>query len=156
MTIETSGASGGRISSPEHAAVRADYADRFTLATGVEADPEQWARAMFGDTPGFFGTVVWRGLLQLRLERGRSERTVAGWRITARNEDRIRLEARSWFLSGNLIVQVEPGRVALATVIRYDRFPARWWWPLLARVHRRLTPGVLAEAAERLSGPTGR
>lgn len=156
MTIETTGASGGRISSPEHAAVRTDYADRFALATGVEADPEQWARAMFGDTPGPFGTVVWRGLLQLRLERRRSTDTVAGWRITARNEEWIRLEARSWFLSGNLIVQVGPGLVALTTVIRYDRFPARWWWPLLARVHRRLTPGVLAEAAERLSGPAGR
>lgn len=156
MTIETSGASGGRISSPEHAAVRTDYADRFTLATGIEADPEQWARAMFGDTPDFLGTVAWRGLLQLRLERGRSTDTVAGWRITARGEDWIRLEARSWFLRGNLVVQADPGRVALTTVVRYDRFPARWWWPLVARVHRRVVPGVLAEAAERLSEPIGR
>ena len=30
---------------------RVDYADRFVLATDVDATPEQWARAMFGDVP---------------------------------------------------------------------------------------------------------
>ena len=156
MTIESSGVSGGRTGSAEHASIRVDYADRFVLTTDTEADPERWARAMFGDTPGLFGTIVWQVLLHLRLDRGRSTHHVAGWRITARGDDWIRLEARSWFLSGNLIVQVEPGRVALTTVVRYDRFPARQWWPLLARAHRRLTPGVLVGAAEQLSRSTVR
>ena len=28
-----------------------DYADLFTLSTDIQATPEQWARAMFGDVP---------------------------------------------------------------------------------------------------------
>lgn len=156
MTIATSGVNGGRTESAAHASLRVDYADRFVLTTGAEADPEQWARAMFGDTPGFFGTLVWQGLLHLRLDRGRAADNVAGWRITDRGDDWIRLEARSWFLGGNLIVQIEPGQVALTTAVRYDRFPARQWWPLLARVHRRLIPGVLVGAAGQLSRSTVR
>ena len=153
MTIESSGVSGGRTGSAEHVSIRVDYADRFVLTTDTEADPERWARAMFGDTPGFLGTIVWQGLLHLRLDRGRSTHHVAGWRITERGDDWIRLEARSWFLSGSLVVQVEPKRVALTTVVRYDRFPSRQWWPLLARVHRRGVPLVLAGATAQLSRP---
>jgi hypothetical protein len=58
-----------------------DYADLFTLFTDTEALPEQWARATFGDIPGLAELLIWRGLLGLRLGRGRSPATVAGWRL---------------------------------------------------------------------------
>jgi hypothetical protein len=79
-----------------------DYADLFTLSTDTEATPEQWARAMFGDVPNLAELLIWRGLLGLRLGRGRSPATVAGWQIGERGEDWIRLEARparrgDWF-----------------------------------------------------------
>jgi hypothetical protein len=92
-----------------------DYADQFTLATDVDATPEQWARAMFGDVPSVAELLIWRGLLGLRLSRGRSPATVAGWQIGERGDDWIRLEAASWFLTGNLLVQTPDGRVSLAT-----------------------------------------
>jgi hypothetical protein len=48
-----------------------DYADLFTLSTPAEATPEGWARAMFGNVPSLGERLIWRGLLGLRLARGR-------------------------------------------------------------------------------------
>lgn len=124
----------------------ADYADAFTLATQVQATPEQWARAMFGDVPNAAEHLIWRGLLGMRLSRGRSPDTVAGWRVADRNERWIRLEAASWFLTGNLIVLLGDG-VTLATLVRYDRSVGHAVWGPLSAVHRRLTPGLLRDAA---------
>ncbi|WP_245239365.1 hypothetical protein [Streptomyces sp. MZ04] len=123
-----------------------DYVDRFAIATDAVASPERWARAMFGDVPSPAERFIWRGLLGIRLSRGRSPQTVAGWRIAERGEDWIRLEAASWFLTGNLLVQAADGRVALGTFLRYDRWLGRWLWPPLSAVHRRLVPGVLRDA----------
>jgi hypothetical protein len=136
----------------------ADYADAFTLTTDLKATPEQWARAMFGDVPSVQARVIWRGLLGLRLSRGRSADTVAGWRVAERGEDWIRLEAASWFLTGNLVVHATDGRMSLGTFLRYDRGPARVIWPPASAVHRRLAPGLLRDAATKvraLGRPTG-
>jgi hypothetical protein len=82
-----------------------DYADLFTLRTLAEATPERWARAMFGNVPSPAERLIWRGLLGLRLARGRSPDTVGGWRIGGRGADWIRLETASAALSCNLVVQ---------------------------------------------------
>lgn len=120
-----------------------DYADHFSLSTDVRVTPEQWARAMFGDVPSPAGTFIWRVLLGLRLTRGPSPATVAGWRIGGRGADWIRLEAESWFLGANLVVHADGSHVALATFIRYRRPVGRVVWTLLSSVHRRLAPGLL-------------
>ncbi|GAA3388501.1 hypothetical protein [Cryptosporangium minutisporangium] len=130
----------------------AHYADHFALVTDSAADatPEQWARAMFGDVPNPGERFIWRGLLGLRLSPGRSPDTVAGWRIGERGNGWIRLETASWFLSANLVVQAADGQVSLGTFIRYDRRLGGWIWRPLSRVHRRLTPGVLRDAATKV------
>ncbi|MEU4836214.1 hypothetical protein [Streptosporangium sp. NPDC023615] len=130
---------------------RVDYADHFALSVDAEATPERWARAMFGDVPDAAESLIWRGFLGLRLARGRSPDTVAGWRIGGRGEDWIRLEAASWFLSCELLVRAAEGRVSLGTFLRYDRPVGRVVWPPLSSVHRRLAPGVLRGAAAELS-----
>ncbi|MGV9308255.1 hypothetical protein ACWDLG_33200 [Nonomuraea sp. NPDC003727] len=126
---------------------RIDYVDHFTLFTDVDATPEQWARAMFGDVPDAAERLIWCGFLGLRISRGRSPDTVAGWRIAGRGDDWIRLEADSWFVTGNLVVQAADRRVSLGTFLRYDRRLGRAVWPPLSAVHRRLAPGLLRGAA---------
>lgn len=126
----------------------ADYADAFSIATNVAASPEHWARAMFGDIPSAAERFIWRGLLGIRLSRGPSPHTVAGWRIAERSEQWIRLEAGSWFLRANLVVRTSDGRVSLATLVRYDRGLGAVVWPPLSAVHRLLIPGVLRAAVE--------
>jgi hypothetical protein len=129
---------------------RIDYADRFAMTPGVDAGPERWARAMFGDVPSVGEVFIWRGILGLRLHRGRSPSTVAGWRIGGRGGDWIRLDARSWFLAANLLVRVVDGEVSLTTLLHYRRLPGRLVWPPCSAVHRRLVPRVLRDAASRV------
>ncbi|MFI0355371.1 DUF2867 domain-containing protein [Actinomadura sp. 9N407] len=134
-----------------------DYADHFTLSvdagTGTDVTPEEWARTMFGDVPSAAEKLIWRGFLGIRLSRGRSPDTVAGWRIAERGEDWIRLEAASWFLTCNLVVRAIDGGVSLGTFLRYDRRLGRAVWPPLSAVHRRLAPGLLRDAAEKVRVP---
>jgi hypothetical protein len=131
-----------------------DYADSFTLHTNAEATPERWARAMFGNVPSPGELLIWRGLLGLRLARGRSAATVGGWRIGGRGADWIRLETASAALSCNLVVQTGSGRVSLATFLHYDRRLGAGLWPPLSAIHRRLVPGVLRSAATRAATPS--
>jgi hypothetical protein len=123
-----------------------DYGDWFSLVTDVPATAEEWARAMFGNVPNATELFIWRGLLGFRLRRERSPDLVAGWPITWRSATSIRLDTASWFVAGNLVVQVEEGRVSLGTFLRYDRVLARLVWTPLSVVHRRLAPGLLRAA----------
>jgi hypothetical protein len=158
MTVGFVGSAVGTHNIPE--SVRAlsslpdiDYADQFALSTDADATPEQWARAMFGNVPSVAELLIWRGLLGLRLSRGRSPATVGGWQIGGRGDDWIRLEAASWFLTGNLLVHTAAGRVSLATFLHYDRRLGRRVWPPLSAIHRRLVPGLLRDAAARIRAP---
>jgi hypothetical protein len=141
---------------------RVDDVDHFVLSTAVDADPERWARAMFGDVPDLGERFIWSGLLGLELAPGRSPETVAGWRIAARGDGWLRLAAEGWFLAGNLVVRSlqRSGEVSLTTLLAYLRPPASLVWPPLSAVHRRLVPGVLERAERRVAataptGPTG-
>ena len=128
-----------------------DYTDHFSVRTDAPGTAEQWARAMFGNEPSLGELFIWRVLLGLRLVRGRSPETVAGWRIGGRGDDWIRLETASAAMTANLVVRTEGGEVSLTTLLRYDRPPARLIWPPLSAVHRFLVPRVLRDAAARMS-----
>ncbi|RKS05921.1 uncharacterized protein DUF2867 [Nocardiopsis sp. Huas11] len=132
-----------------------DYVDLFTRTTSEAATSEEWARAMFGDVPSAMERFIWRGLLGLRLSRGRSPHTVAGWRIAERGPDWIRLSAASWFLTSDLLIRAGDGQVSLLTSLRYDRLLGRVVWPPLSAVHRRLGPGLLHEAAAKIRAERG-
>jgi hypothetical protein len=126
------------------------YLDMFTMAAGIPGRlPEDWARAMFEVGAGRGGQVIWRVLLGLRL-RPAPDR-IAGWRIGARGDGFIRLEANSWFLRGNLIVHSDDQHVSLVTVVNYDRRLGLLVWGPLSIAHRRLSPGLLRDAHRALS-----
>jgi hypothetical protein len=130
-----------------------DYADVFTATTSEAADtsPERWARvALEGASPaGRF--IAWRVLLGLRLEPRPSPDYVAGWKIAGRGDGWIRLEASSWFMTANIVFQVDDGHVSFATLIRYDRRIAALVWTPVSAVHRQLAPDVLRHAVRRIN-----
>ena len=128
-----------------------DYVDLFTVATVAAADrsPEQWARAAIEDAGGLAGQFIWRVVLGLRLERRPSLDHVGGWKIGDRDDNWVRLEAASWFLTAQIVVQVDPEQVSVATFIRYDRPMAAVIWPPLSIGHRQAMPGLLRLARER-------
>lgn len=127
---------------------RPDYVDLFAVTTSEagKRSPEQWARDAIEDAVGLGGQFVWRVLLGLRLERRSSPDHVGGWKIAARGDRCIRLEAASWFLTAHIVVQVDDGQVSVATFIRYDRPIAALVWPPLSIGHRRAMPGLLRHA----------
>ncbi|GAB3656265.1 hypothetical protein GCM10027589_15780 [Actinocorallia lasiicapitis] len=126
-----------------------DYIDQFTLDTDLEATPEQWARALFGDVPNPTEKLIWSGILRLRLHPGRSPHTVAGWRIAERDTTWIRLETTSPFLTCHLLIHTGEKHISLTTCLRYDKPLGRLLWSPLSAVHRRLAPALLRTAARR-------
>ncbi|MFB9388410.1 hypothetical protein ACFPM3_06155 [Streptomyces coeruleoprunus] len=128
------------------------YADLFTLTADrvPERSAEEWARTALEDIAAWQGQFVWRVLLRLRLRlkwRGAATH-VAGWRIAGRGDGWLRLEARSAWMTGNLLFRVEDDRLSLATLIRYDRPKAARVWSRLAPTHCEAVPGLLRQAYE--------
>lgn len=125
-----------------------DYVDQFTLVTDAAATgtPEAWARAALGTVAGVKGQLIWRGLLGLRLARRSAPGHVAGWPVAERGDTWITLVARSWILTGSLVVEVGPDSVSLATFVRYERLIGERIWTLAARGHRRFAPELLPDA----------
>ena len=123
-----------------------DYVDVFsvTIAPEMRRLPDQWARAGVERGAGRAGQFVWRRLLGLRLVPGAEH--IGGWKVGARGEDWIRLEASSWFLSAQIVMKIDGGELFVATLIRYDRPLARMVWIPLSIGHRAAMPRLLRRA----------
>jgi hypothetical protein len=94
------------------------------------------------------GAVAVVGGEELRADRHAEGEQAAGLDLVGgRGEDWIRLEAASWFLGAEMLVQAAAGRVSWTTCLRHDRRVGRIVWPPLSAVHRRLVPRVLRDAA---------
>ena len=136
-----------------------DYVDFFTITTDGAAggSPEQWARAAVEDAAGLAGQFVWRVLCGLRLERRLSPDSIGGWKIADRGDSWIRLEAVSWFMTTQIVIQVDDAQLSVATFIRYDRPMAALAWPPLSAGHRLAMPGLLRQTvrATRIALNTG-
>lgn len=97
----------------------------------------------------WFVVLGWKAVLGLRLGPRGSAGHVLGWRIQATAANSITLEARSALMTAHKVVQVNDSRVTVATAIRYDRRSARTVWAVVAPVHHRTEPLLLARAAAR-------
>ncbi|WP_063060070.1 hypothetical protein [Nocardia sienata] len=126
-----------------------DYADQFTIDTShaASATPEEWARTVLGEVAGARGQFVWRVVLGLRLRRRSAAGQVAGWPIVERGATWITLEARSWLLSGRLVVEVADGTASVGTFIHYERPMGGRVWGAVSPGHRRFVPVLLTEAS---------
>ncbi|MGI5222519.1 hypothetical protein [Nocardia sp. CA-290969] len=124
------------------------YADQFTLVINAAeiGTPEEWARAALDTVAGIKGQLIWRGLLGLRLARRSAPGQVAGWAIVDRGDSWITLAARSWMLTGNLVVEAVQESVSLATFVRYERPIGERVWTRAAHGHRRFAPTLLPDA----------
>ncbi|MET8798190.1 hypothetical protein ABZV91_17365 [Nocardia sp. NPDC004568] len=130
-----------------------DYADQFTIDTppGAAATPEEWARTALGDVAGARGQFVWRVVLGLRLRRRSSAGQVAGWPIVERGATWITLGARSWLISGRLVLELSDGTASVATFVHYERRLGERIWAAVSPGHRRFAPVLLTEASRILS-----
>jgi hypothetical protein len=128
-----------------------DYASAFevTIAEGDGRSPEQWARAVFEDAPTairWFIVFGWRFVPWLRLGPRSSPGYVSGWRIRDARPGVLILEVHSWLLTADKEIRVASGSVRMSTFVRYRRGLGRAVWSLVAPVHHRTEPFLLAYA----------
>jgi hypothetical protein len=129
-----------------------DYMDLFTATTNEasEKTAEDWARAVLEGAPyyirlGVFG-VAWRFPLGLRLGPRRSPDYIIGWKIAARGEDWVRIEAASWMMTASLVFKADEERLSWASFVRYDRRLAALVWPPGSIVHRKVGLALMRRA----------
>lgn len=128
-----------------------DYVDMFVATTprAVDTPPEEWARATIEGASPVGRFLAWRAVCELQLERGSSPDTIAGWRIADRGPSWIRVAARSWFMSAQMLFHVEQDRVAFLTFVRYDRAIGRVIWTAASNVHRAVASDFLRAGVRR-------
>jgi hypothetical protein len=131
-----------------------DYADLFTaqVPDALDRSAEQWARATFAAAPRWLVRLIpltHRFVLGLRLQPGRSPDYLMGWRIAARHDTWVRLEASSWFLTAHLVLSVEPEQLSMATFLGYDHWIASVIWPPVSLIHRQVGLLLLRTLARR-------
>ena len=130
----------------------ADYSDIVTASvSGIPSrTPEEWVRAGLMGVPRgllFLIPFVQRVFLGLRLKLRPSPDRLLGWKIAARGENWIRIEAVSWFLTGHVVMHVDEGQLSFATFVRYDRSPAAIVWPPVSLIHRQVALALVRSAA---------
>ena len=130
-----------------------DYVDLFVAPAddATSTSPERWARAAMEGAPALGRFLAWEVGCGFRLEHTPAPDRIAGSKVTGCGDDWIRTEARSWFMTGQMVFRIEPTRVWFATFIRYDRPIAALLWGALSAVHRRVAPGFLAGAVRRVA-----
>jgi hypothetical protein len=129
-----------------------DYVDMLSLATTTETTAETWARAIYEDTLGARGRLIFGVILGLELAPAKAPGTVAGWRIADSGEDWIRLEAGGGRLVGQIVVRAVDGQLSVTTFLQYVSRLGSMAWTLWSTMHRRAMPGMLSNAAETLEG----
>jgi Protein of unknown function (DUF2867) len=129
-----------------------DYLDATACAVdGAARTAEDWARATFEGAPGPVRVVLrlgWRWGLRLGLGPYPAPGHVLGWPILDGAPDRMVLGVRSSVLGPcRLVVQVEPDRMVLTTVIRYEHRISRPVWTVVGPLHRLITRLLVTRAA---------
>lgn len=112
---------------------------------------ERWARAAVEDAPAMrrFAPTFWR-VLGLRMGPRPSPNHVNGWRIDAKENDWIRLEAKCAYATIHVILRVDADEIQEAMFIRADRAIAGPIWAIIGPFHRRAMPGLMRYAVKTL------
>lgn len=131
---------------------RPDYVDAFTAGLrGVHDRPaEEFARAAVEGASAAGRFIAWRVLSHLRLGPCGSSGHIGGWEIADRSDAWVRLEARSWFMTVNVVFWVERARIWFVTFVRYDHPVGRLIWTRVSAGHRAAVPSLLENGVRRV------
>ncbi len=131
---------------------RVDHVDVHTLSpTSALQTPEAWARIILEGPPAATRLRLRAGwtMLGLRLHRGDAD-VIAGWRITHRDTEYLRLQASSALgLTGELVTRVTDDHVVFATLVRLGNPAARLLWARVLPTHLTVVRSLLEGAAAR-------
>ena len=130
---------------------RYDYADLVVASTSPEAErsPDEWiAAGLAGISPRWRRMIplVQRSVLGLRLHLRPSPEHLLGWKIAERRDDLVRIEAGGWLIAANVILKADPERPSFATFVRYNHALAKFIWPPVSLLHRRVALALVRAA----------
>lgn len=105
---------------------RVDYADAFSVDVTVQRRPEEWLRVADSVSPTVLRGVrrVQQGL-GLRLAPSGSADHPIGWTILHSSDDEAMLGAEGTLLTPRIVALTPPGKIVVATLLRYDTVLAR-------------------------------
>ena len=130
---------------------RPDYLDATEWVGERVRTAEDWARATFEGAPSMVRLVLrlgWRWGLGLRIGPSPAPGHVLGWPILEAGAARMVLGVDSVVLGPcRLVFQVDPARVQLITVIRYEHRISRPVWTVIGPIHRWVTRLLVTRAA---------
>lgn len=133
---------------------RIDHVDAHLVhvESGALASPELWVREILEGTTTAMRVRLRAGwtMLGIGLHHGEAD-TVAGWRITHRSAEYVRLHGDSRLgLTGQLITRVTADGIVFATVVHLSNPVARSLWSRVLPTHLTIVRSLLQEAAERV------
>ncbi|MDT7539356.1 MAG: hypothetical protein QOI82_2941 [Actinomycetota bacterium] len=128
-----------------------DYVDMFIVTTPHAGDvtAEQWARATIESASSLGRFLAWRAVCELQLGPDDCDH-IGGWHIADRGHGWIRLVARSWFMSAQMLFHADGDRVAFLTLVRYERTIGRAVWSAASVIHRAVAPDFLRGGLNRI------
>jgi hypothetical protein len=129
----------------------ADYADivTATLDQAPSGTPEQLIQLVLQGVPRgllVFIPFVQRVLLGFRLKLRPSPDRLLGWKIAERDENWMRIEVASWFMTAHVVMHLDGAQISFASFIRYDRWPATFIWPPISLIHRQVALALVRSA----------
>jgi hypothetical protein len=129
---------------------RLDYSDAFRAATDRVQAPETWARAVLEGPPAPIPACLhflWAAVVRLDLAPRADRSRVLGWKITARSESGIVLDADAPGMRVQVVALVEPTAVSWTTFKYFKNWFGRLSFKLLATTHRAPAAYLLSRAA---------
>jgi hypothetical protein len=129
---------------------RLDYSDAFRAATDRVQAPETWARAVLEGPPAPIPACLhflWAAAVRLDLAPRADRSRVLGWKVAARTERGIVLDADAPGMRVQLVAVVEPTAVSWTTFMYFKNWFGRLTFKLLATTHRALAAYLLLRAA---------
>jgi hypothetical protein len=129
---------------------RLDYSDAFRAATDRVQVPETWARAVLEGPPAPIPACLhflWAAVVRLDLAPRADRSRVLGWKVAARTERGIVLDADAPGMRVQLVAVVEPTAVSWTTFMYFKNWFGRLTFKLLATTHRALATYLLLRAA---------
>jgi hypothetical protein len=129
---------------------RLDYSDAFRAATDRVQAPETWARAVLEGPPAPIPACLhflWAAAVRLDLAPRADRSRVLGWKVAARTERGIVLDADAPGMRVQLVAVVEPTAVSWTTFMYFKNWFGRLTFKLLTTTHRALAAYLLLRAA---------
>jgi hypothetical protein len=131
-----------------------DYADAFLaeILPAPDRTPEQWARAILEDAPISVRTRLLAGwsAIGLKLDVGRSGRSVLGWEVRRSTPEFVLLGADSRIgMPGELLFGLQQHVLLFATFVEFTNPLARAVWAVVEPVHIPVVRSVLERASTR-------